>query len=263
MLRTFNCGIGMILVVAKDSADAVLPAAHGAGEKPDPHRRDRARPRRQIAGQGQGRSRGRALFGQAGVCGMTEPACTRTFPLRPSGGLVGEGVTQSSARRMSRYPLAATPHLRTSPPTGWGMRERCGDAAHAAHEKARRHPDLRARLQHDGAGRGGASAGLSGRDRARSSPAGPTLRAWPGPRRTGCQTVAIDHKAYAIARGLRRGRDAALDRGARRPRRLAGFMRIQSAAFVAHGWGGSSTSTPRCCRCSRGCTRTSRRWTPA
>ena len=32
---------------------------------------------------------------------------------------------------------------------------------------------------------------------------------------------------------------------------------------AAAGWGASSTSTPRCCRPSRGCTRTSRRSTPA
>ncbi len=54
MLRTFNCGIGMILVVAKDAADAVVEAARSGRRKPRPHRRDRARPRRQIASQRQG-----------------------------------------------------------------------------------------------------------------------------------------------------------------------------------------------------------------
>ena len=38
--------------------------ARGSGGGAGPHRRDRARPGRQIAGQGQGRGGGRALFGQ-------------------------------------------------------------------------------------------------------------------------------------------------------------------------------------------------------
>ena len=65
MLRTFNCGIGMVLVVARDGADAVLRVLEAAGESPDPHRRAGARPRRQIASQGQRRGGGRALFGPA------------------------------------------------------------------------------------------------------------------------------------------------------------------------------------------------------
>ena len=34
MLRTFNCGIGMIIVAAKAKADAVIAALHAAGEFP-------------------------------------------------------------------------------------------------------------------------------------------------------------------------------------------------------------------------------------
>jgi phosphoribosylformylglycinamidine cyclo-ligase len=34
MLRTFNCGIGMIVVAAADKADAVMASLRGAGENP-------------------------------------------------------------------------------------------------------------------------------------------------------------------------------------------------------------------------------------
>jgi phosphoribosylformylglycinamidine cyclo-ligase len=34
MLRTFNCGIGMILVVAKNGADAVIASLAASGEAP-------------------------------------------------------------------------------------------------------------------------------------------------------------------------------------------------------------------------------------
>jgi phosphoribosylformylglycinamidine cyclo-ligase len=34
MLRTFNCGIGMIVVVAKAGADAVIASLEAAGERP-------------------------------------------------------------------------------------------------------------------------------------------------------------------------------------------------------------------------------------
>ena len=34
MLRTFNCGIGMITVAARSKADAVMGALHEAGERP-------------------------------------------------------------------------------------------------------------------------------------------------------------------------------------------------------------------------------------
>ena len=34
LLRTFNCGIGMVVIAAKDRADAVLAALAGAGEQP-------------------------------------------------------------------------------------------------------------------------------------------------------------------------------------------------------------------------------------
>ena len=67
MLRTFNCGIGMVIVAARDGADAVVRALQAAGETAHPHRRVGARPRRQIASQGQGRGRSRALLGQADV----------------------------------------------------------------------------------------------------------------------------------------------------------------------------------------------------
>jgi phosphoribosylformylglycinamidine cyclo-ligase len=34
MLRTFNCGIGLVAVVAKNRADAVVSVLEAAGEKP-------------------------------------------------------------------------------------------------------------------------------------------------------------------------------------------------------------------------------------
>ena len=34
MLRTFNCGIGMAIVVAADAADSVVDTLAHAGEKP-------------------------------------------------------------------------------------------------------------------------------------------------------------------------------------------------------------------------------------
>jgi phosphoribosylformylglycinamidine cyclo-ligase len=34
MLRTFNCGIGMVVVVASEAAEAVVGALTGAGEAP-------------------------------------------------------------------------------------------------------------------------------------------------------------------------------------------------------------------------------------
>ena len=71
MLRTFNCGIGMVAVAAQASAEEVLSVLRAAGEAPMRDRRHRARPRRQIGRQGQRRGRSCALFRQAGVCGMT------------------------------------------------------------------------------------------------------------------------------------------------------------------------------------------------
>ena len=65
MLRTFNCGMGMIAVVAKDSGGCCRRTPRGGRRMPRPHRRDRTRPRRQIASQGQGRSGSRAVFGAA------------------------------------------------------------------------------------------------------------------------------------------------------------------------------------------------------
>ena len=76
MLRTFNCGMGLVVVVARSEADAVSAALIAAGEAPVRDRRDRARPRRQIASQRQRRSRGRALLGRAGVGVMIASAQT-------------------------------------------------------------------------------------------------------------------------------------------------------------------------------------------
>ena len=65
MLRTFNCGIGLVLVVAAGEADGGACGSRSCRRSCDRDRRDRARPRCQIASQGQRRGRGRALFGQA------------------------------------------------------------------------------------------------------------------------------------------------------------------------------------------------------
>ena len=56
MLRTFNCGIGMVAGRGEGRARMLSSdVLQAAGRSARPHRRDRARPRRQIAGQGQGR----------------------------------------------------------------------------------------------------------------------------------------------------------------------------------------------------------------
>ena len=62
MLKTFNCGIGMVMVVAKADADGVVRLLQEAGEAPLRHRRDRAAGRRAHRRQGQGRHLGRAVF---------------------------------------------------------------------------------------------------------------------------------------------------------------------------------------------------------
>ena len=89
--------------------------------------------------------------------------------------------------------------------------------------------------------------------------AGPGAGACRGHQGAGDRPQGLRH-----ARGLRRRRRAALQRGGHRPR-LPGRASCASRAprSPPAGWGGSSTSTPRCCRPSRGCTRSSRRSMPA
>ena len=70
MLRTFNCGIGLVLVVAAGEADGGAGGSRSRRRSCNRDRRDRARPRCQIASQGQRRGRGRALFGQLGRADM-------------------------------------------------------------------------------------------------------------------------------------------------------------------------------------------------
>ena len=204
MLRTFNCGIGMI--------------AGGAQQ---------GRPMRCIAALAQAAAKSPSVIGEI------EP---------------GRGVKSQAKGKGEAEPCAT--------PANWRLRR---------HERPEKRVAILIsgpRLQHDGAGRGGAGAGLPGRDRRPSSPAGPTRRpAWA--QGAGLPAVAIDHKRLRHPRGLRRGHPCGPHRAARRPRRArrlhahpVGRLRRQVAAA------GSSTSTPRCCPCSRACTRTSRPSTP-
>ena len=65
MLKTFNCGIGMVMVVAKAEADARDAHAAGGGRGAVRHRRDRAAGRGAHRRQGQGRHLGRAVHRRA------------------------------------------------------------------------------------------------------------------------------------------------------------------------------------------------------
>ena len=67
MLRTFNCGIGMVASSAKDDADALVRLMQEWGESARRHRRDHPTGRREELGQGQGRGLGREIRRRAQV----------------------------------------------------------------------------------------------------------------------------------------------------------------------------------------------------
>ena len=80
----------------------------------------------------------------------------------------------------------------------------------------------------------------------------------------GLPARAIDHKAFQSREAFDAAVHAALDRGRRGPRR-AGRLHAHPVGGLRRrdGRGASSTSTPRCCPCSRVSIPTSRRSTPA
>ena len=97
------------------------------------------------------------------------------------------------------------------------------------------------------------AAGLSGRDRARDLQPPGAPRAWPGRRSQGLAGVAIDHKAFRHARGVRRGRRRGPDAkpaSSSSPGRLHAHPDAPRSSRA--GWAASSTSTPRCCRLFKG-----------
>ena len=191
------------VVGARPTPMRCCASLQAAGEAPDAHRRDRARPRREIAGQGQGRGGGRAILRQAGVRGMS--AKKRVAIL-----ISGRGSNMMAlveAARAPDYPAEIAAVISSRP-----------DAAGLAWAQAQGLPDA----------------------------APSTTRPMPS-------REAFDDAVHA-----------ALIDGARRPRRArrlhahpVGWLRRSA------GSGASSTSTPRCCPCSRACIPTSRRSTPA
>ena len=77
MLRTFNCGIGLVLVVDHAKADAVIAALQAEGEAPVVVGAHRNRPRRQVRRQGQRRSRSGALRRAAAAQRVSSASCPR------------------------------------------------------------------------------------------------------------------------------------------------------------------------------------------
>ena len=186
-------------------------------------RRDRARPRRQIASQGQGRGRSVRYSGRLGVA--RDHCCPKRAPTLapPQGG--GKRAEARMAPMKKRVGILIS---------GRGSNM-------MALVEAARAPDYPAEIaaRHlQPAGGAGARLGAGRRASRRS---------------------AIDHKAYATREAFDDAVEAALDDAGVDLVCHAGFMRIQSDGFVARWRDASSTSTPRCCRPSRACTRTSRR----
>ena len=115
---------------------------------------------------------------------------------------------------------------------GWSGR---GERINHAHRPAdaRRRPDLRSRLQHDGAGGGCAGRGLSGRHRGRDLE--PARRTWS--RLGALVAIGLDHRAYASRAAFETALEAELTAANVGVVALAGFMRLLTADFVGR-WQG-------------------------
>ena len=159
MMRTFNCGVGMVLVVASGQAAQVAAVLQEAGEDGGADRPHRAAARR-----------------RRDLSGLDRP------------------MTQPRKRTVD--------------------------------------PDLRTRLQHGRADRGGARTGVSGRDRRRRLR--PRRRARPqgccraSASRPGC----VPRKDHPTAEAHEKALDAALARLKAEIVCLAGYMRVLTAGFV-------------------------------
>ena len=117
---------------------------------------------------------------------------------------------------------------RSSPVAGRAARQLYAAASTLAGDahgsQARRHPDLRPRLQHGGADRGGEGPRLSRRDRARRLQRARTPQGSSAPRAAGIATAIVDHRPFgkdreAFERALQARARGAPHR-ARLPRRL-------------------------------------------
>ncbi len=103
MLRTFNCGVGMILVVAKDAADAVVGLLSAEGESPV--RIGEIEPGRGVKSQAKGKGEAEAVRYSGRFRIFRDDARRQRDSLRPRGGEVGEeGIGRTSACWGSPHP---------------------------------------------------------------------------------------------------------------------------------------------------------------
>ena len=196
MLRTFNCGIGMIAVVAAGEADAVTAV------------------------------------------------------------LTRDGETRRAARRGGAGEATAS----ASPAADGSISHGDGHGP-----QARRHPDLRPRLQHGGADRGREGPGLSGARSRSSSRTGPMPPACARAQKPGIETAVVDHTH--VRQGPRGVRARAASRARSAPHRSRLPRRLHAAvdAVVRHALDRPHAQHPSCAaaRRSRASTPTAARSKPA